>query len=48
MTDPNRRPYFELRIGGFHMTADRFPARLLTAIVTAAGSVLGMWSVYGR
>lgn len=42
------RPYFELRIGGFRVTANRVPTRLVTAIVTALGSVLGMWTIYGR
>ncbi|WP_416975771.1 hypothetical protein [Streptomyces sp. 4F14] len=48
MTDPKRRPYVDLRVGGFRVTADHFPARLLTVVVTAAGSVLGMWGVWGR
>jgi hypothetical protein len=46
---PNsQRPYFELRIGGFRVTADRLPARLITAIVTAITSGVGMWTLYGR
>ncbi|WP_407287598.1 hypothetical protein [Streptomyces sp. BP-8] len=42
------RPYFELRIGGFRVTADRFPARLVTAIATAMTSAIGIWTLYGR
>ncbi|MBM9504532.1 hypothetical protein [Actinacidiphila acididurans] len=45
MPDTQLRPFFELRIGGLHITAERFPVRLVTAIITAAASGIGTWLV---
>jgi hypothetical protein len=35
-------PYFELRVGGFRVTADRIPVRLLT-LVSSAATGLAAW-----
>jgi len=41
----SRKPYFELRVGGFCITADRIPARLLTLVTSAAtGITAWFWS----
>ncbi|MDQ0931844.1 hypothetical protein QFZ49_001751 [Streptomyces turgidiscabies] len=48
MSNAERHPYFELRIGGFRMTAERFPVRLLTALATAATSGVGTWLLSNR
>ncbi|MEO3974930.1 hypothetical protein [Streptomyces sp. CAU 1734] len=42
------RPRFELRAGGFRVTADRFPTRPATAVTTAIGSGFLMWAVHSR
>lgn len=44
---PKKEPYFEVRIGDFRVTADRFPARLITALATALTSGFGTW-IYMR
>ncbi|MFC0847607.1 hypothetical protein ACFH04_28445 [Streptomyces noboritoensis] len=36
-------PYFELRIGGFRVTADSIPVRLVTALTTALATGWGTW-----
>lgn len=45
-TSPNKLPYFELRVGGFRVTADRIPVRLLTLASSAATGVAA-W-LWGR
>ncbi len=40
MTPTVQRPVFELRWGGLHLTIQRIPARLITALVTAGGILL--------
>ncbi|WP_371626915.1 hypothetical protein OG245_32540 [Streptomyces sp. NBC_01116] len=37
------RPAFELRIGEVHLTVQRIPGRLVTALATAVGSALAAW-----
>lgn len=36
-------PALDIRIGGFRMTLQRVPVRLLTALITCAGSALTAW-----
>ncbi|MFE2478313.1 hypothetical protein [Streptomyces sp. NPDC059389] len=38
-----RRPYFELRVGGFEMSLGRRPARLIGWLGSAAVSASGVW-----
>ncbi|MFF4846729.1 hypothetical protein [Streptomyces sp. NPDC001194] len=38
-----RRPYFELRVGGFEMSLGRRPARLIGWLGSAAVSAIGVW-----
>lgn len=38
-TSDTKTPYFELRVGGFRVTADRVPVRLLTIVSSAATGV---------
>lgn len=37
------RPAFELRVGEVHLTVQRIPGWLVTALVTAVGIVLDAW-----
>ncbi|MFB7477345.1 hypothetical protein ACFUEM_00885 [Streptomyces anulatus] len=37
------RPAFELRICEVHLTVQRIPGWLVTAVATAVGSVLAAW-----
>lgn len=36
-------PVLDIRIGGFRMTVQRVPVRLLTALVTCGGSAFTAW-----
>lgn len=38
-----KAPALDIRIGGFRMTLERIPARLLTALVTCGGSAFTAW-----
>ena len=40
-------PFFELRIGGLHLTVQRFPYRFLT-VVTALSSAAGTGMLFSR
>lgn len=35
--------YFELRVGGFRITADRIPVRLLATVSSAASGLAAWW-----
>ncbi|WP_158839093.1 hypothetical protein [Streptomyces sp. NRRL S-1022] len=38
------KPYFELRIGGFHATSDRLPVRFLALVSSAVtGAAAFLW-----
>lgn len=36
-------PYFEFRIGGFRVTADRVPVRLLATVSSATSGLIAWW-----
>ncbi|MZF83511.1 hypothetical protein [Streptomyces sp. SID5643] len=36
-------PALDIRIGGFRMTVQRMPVRLLTVLMTCGGSALTAW-----
>jgi hypothetical protein len=36
-------PALDIRIGGFRMTLERIPVRLLTALVACGGSAFTAW-----
>jgi hypothetical protein len=37
-------PYFELRIGGFRVTAERIPVKALSALTGVATAALTWWA----
>ncbi|MFD0359299.1 hypothetical protein ACFVHW_37015 [Streptomyces sp. NPDC127110] len=42
--DHETRPFLEIRVRGLHLTVERLPHRLLTAISTLGGAVAGaLW-----
>ncbi|MFF3031867.1 hypothetical protein ACFVS7_12815 [Streptomyces rubiginosohelvolus] len=43
MSSSPTRPAFELRMGDVHLTVQRIPGWLVTALATAVGSALAAW-----
>ncbi|MFJ9776154.1 hypothetical protein ACIRVF_33800 [Kitasatospora sp. NPDC101157] len=44
MTQKPNRPQFELRIGGLHLTIQRLPVWLITAIAAGTSGVTAWWA----
>lgn len=43
MEPEQNAPVLDVRVGGFRMTVQRVPVRLLTALITCAGSAITAW-----